>query len=394
MFGTSGTYASVRTFKAEKAVSSDGGSIRWVVASDDFDLHREASAYVASLRSRDCSINTERVYAGRIALYLTYCAAHGLDWAAPGFAPLSRFLRWLVEEPLPRRGRRAPSAPRYRSKATANQILTTVGEFLRFGVPNGWVTPDTAAMLSEEKYLSFLPPGYSAGEDGQYRVIDAKTIKFNVAVPGYEWLDDQQYERLVNATTRARDRFLVSVLGATGVRIGEALGLRREDMHLLSTSAALGCHVLGPHIHVRRRLNSNGALAKSRSPRWIPVDEELVSLYAEYAHERERIPEAAESDMVFVNLFRAPLGRPMSYPNAKDLFDRLAAKVGFAARPHMLRHTAATRWVRNDTPRDVVQNLLGHVSPSSMDPYVHATDTDKRAAVDRLAAKRRQEERA
>lgn len=393
MFDTSVTYAAVRTFKAEKAISADG-SVRWVIASDEYELHSESSAYLASLRSRDRSINTERVYAGRVALYLTYCAANGLDWAAPGFAALSRFLHWLVEEPLPPRGRRRRTEPRHRSRATANQILTTVGEFLRFGVPNGWVRPETAAMLSEEKYLSFLPPGYSAGEDGQYRVVNAKTIKFNVAVPGYEWLNDKQFEQLANVTTRARDRFLVCLLGATGVRIGEALGLHRQDMHLLFTSVSLGCHVLGPHIHVRRRRNANGALAKSRMPRWIPVDENLVSLYAEYTYEREHIREADDCDMVFVNLFRDPLGKPMSYPNAKDLFDRLAVKAGFAARPHMLRHTAATRWIRSDTPRDVVQNLLGHVSPSSMDPYVHATEADKRAAVDRLAAKRRQEVQA
>ncbi|MET7903374.1 tyrosine-type recombinase/integrase [Streptomyces sp. NPDC005355] len=363
----------------------------WVVVSDAYELHAEACAYLESLRARDRSINTQRVYAGRVALYLTRCAATGADWAAPGFVWLTRFLHWLVEEPLPPRGLKTRPESRYREKTTANQIVTTVGEFLRFGVPNGWVKSETAAMLSERKYLSYLPPGYSAGEDGQHRVVDAKTIKFNVAVPGYEWLNDEQYGQLVDATSRARDRFLVAVLGATGTRIGEALGLHREDMHLLSNSASLGCQVLGPHIHVRRRLNSNGALAKARMPRWIPVEEGLVELYAEYTYERGRVPEAAESPMVFVNLFRAPLGRPMSYPNAKDLFDRLAAKVGFAARPHMLRHTAATRWVRSDTPRDVVQNLLGHVSPSSMDPYVHATDADKRAAVDRLAAKRRQQ---
>ncbi|WP_093484388.1 MULTISPECIES: tyrosine-type recombinase/integrase [unclassified Streptomyces] len=381
----------MRTYIAERAISPDDGSVSWVVVSDDYELHPQATAYLASLQSRDCSTNTQRVYAGRVALYLTRCAATGVDWAAPSFVWLTRFLHWLVEEPLPPRGRKAGPEPRFREKTTANQIVTTVGEFLRFGVPNGWVTPETAAMLSEQKYLSFLPPGYSAGEDGQHRIVDTKTVKFNVAVPGYEWLNDKQFEQLVNATTRARDRFLVSLLGATGTRIGEALGLHRQDMHLLSNSASLGCQVLGPHIHVRRRLNSNGALAKSRKPRWIPVEDELVGLYAEYAHERAMVPEAAESEMVFVNLFRNPLGKPMGYSNAKDLFDRLAAKVGFAARPHMLRHTAATRWVRNGTPRDVVQELMGHVSPSSMDPYVHATDADKRAAVERLAAKRRQE---
>ncbi|MEV7930543.1 tyrosine-type recombinase/integrase [Kitasatospora sp. NPDC088779] len=380
----------MRAYTAERAISPSDASITWVVVSDSYELHPGATAYLTSLSARDCSANTQRAYAGRIALYLTRCANTGVDWAAPGFLDLMRFLNWLVEEPLPPRGQRAKPVTRFRSKATANQIMTTVGEFLRFCVPHGWVAPETAAMLSEQKYLSFLPPGYNAGEDGQHRVVNGKTIKFNVAVPGYEWFSDEQFAQVVQATTRSRDRFLVSLLGETGTRIGEALGLRREDMHLLSTSTSLGCHVAGPHIHVRRRLNSNGALAKSRSPRWIPVGEELVGLYSDYLYERGQVPEAEDTEMVFVNLFRAPLGRPMSYPNAKDLFDRLAAKVGFAARPHMLRHTAATRWIRADTPRDVVQNLLGHVSPSSMDPYVHATDADKRAAVDRVAAKRRQ----
>ncbi|WP_141727091.1 tyrosine-type recombinase/integrase, partial [Streptomyces griseus] len=62
---------------------------------------------------------------------------------------------------------------------------------------------------------------------------------------------------------------------------------------------------------------------------------------------------------------------------------------GFEARPHMLRHTAATTWIRNKVPRDVVQNLMGHVSESSMEPYVHATDEDKREAVERVAAIRK-----
>lgn len=130
------------------------------------------------------------------------------------------------------------------------------------------------------------------------------------------------------------------------MRIGETLGLRREDMHLLSNSASLGCRVAGPHVHVRRRANANGALAKSRFPRSIPVTEELVGLYADYAHERDRVGEAAGCDMVFVNLYRQPLGRPLGYHNAKDMFDRLARRAGFAVRPHVLRHTAATRWVR------------------------------------------------
>jgi integrase len=93
--------------------------------------------------------------------------------------------------------------------------------------------------------------------------------------------------------------------------------------------------------------------------------------------------------MVFVNLFRSPVGEPMKYPSTYELFKRLAKRAGFRARPHMLRHSAITRWVRSGMDRDVAQDLAGHASQSSMDPYTHATDQDKRDAVNMVAAKRK-----
>ena len=76
----------------------------------------------------------------------------------------------------------------------------------------------------------------------------------------------------------------------------------------------------------------------------------------------------------------------MSYQNAKEMFDRLARSSGIAVRPHLLRHTAATTWLRQGTPRDTVQELLGHVSPTSMQPYLHPNEQDKRGAIERGAA--------
>ncbi len=59
-------------------------------------------------------MNTERAYAGRIALYLSYCADRGVDWAAPSAGQLSAFLNWLVDE------------RKFRSKGTANAITGTL----------------------------------------------------------------------------------------------------------------------------------------------------------------------------------------------------------------------------------------------------------------------------
>jgi integrase len=265
-----------------------------------------------------------------------------------------------------------------------------MAEFLRFGVGHGWVPSEVAESLSRPKYLRFVPQGFETGENGQFRHVRARTIKFKVDDPGIECFTPQQVDLMIRLARHARDKFLIVLMRATGMRIGETLGLRREDLHLLSDSRSLGCRSKGPHVHVRRRPdNVNNALAKSVKSRVVPVGEDVTLAYRDYQWERAEVPAADECDMVFVNLFRAPLGRPMSYPNAKQLFDRLAKWAEIVARPHMLRHTAATEWIAAGVPQDVVQTLLGHASPASLAPYLHASDTRKREAVERVAREAR-----
>lgn len=377
------------SFAAERA-SLPSGELVWVVVErGGFGLHEQACVFLAGLRARDLSVNTERVYAGRVALYLSFCATRGLEWSDPGFLGLKGFQDWLVGEPLPSRSARSVGgARRFRSRGTANAVMTSVCEFLRFGVTHGWVPARVVEVLSQPRYLRHLPPGYDPGERDQFRQVSGAAFRFRESERGCEILSEQKLGRLLELTGHARDRFLVLLLLSTGMRIGEALGLRREDMHLLANSRALGCAIEGPHVHVRRRDNANGALAKSRFPRAIPVTANLVGAYTEYRYERENVPAASGSDMVLVNLFRAPLGAPMTYSATKDLFDRLARKAGFPVRPHMLRHTAATRWVRAGVEHDVVQHLLGHVSAASLQPYLHPNEKDTRDAVERVAAAR------
>jgi site-specific recombinase XerD len=158
-------------------------------------------------------------------------------------------------------------------------------------------------------------------------------------------------------------------------------------MHLLPDSRALGCATAGAHIHVRHRANPNGALAKSRFPRTVPASDAVLSRYADYQHERAALS-GEGSDLVLVNLYHQPLGAAMTYRAAKGFFDRLARGCGFPVRPHMLRHTAATDWVRAGADLDVVRALLGHVSLASTTVYLHARDEDKRRAVEAVAAGR------
>lgn len=376
-----------REYRAERAVSPTDGSVSWVVIDAEYALHTQACAFLAGLRGRDLSVNTERVYAGRVALLLSWCAAEGADWTQARLDQLVRFKRWLVTEPLPSRRRGVSGSLRWRSNATADAVLGTVCEFYRFCARHDLADAELVKRLYEPRYLRFLPAGYDSGEDEEFRTVRSRVLKFSVAESMFEFLEPGQIEPLVVAAGNPRDRFLVVLLALTGARIGEVLGLHREDMHLLADSRMLGCPLAGPHLHVRRRTdNPNGALAKSRFPRSIPVPDRAVTFYCEYLHERGRLladPDA--SPMVFVNLYRQPVGVPLGYPNAKDMFDRLARRTGLTVRPHLLRHTAATTWLHEGAARDTVQNLLGHVSPSSMQLYLHPDEGAKRAAVEHAA---------
>ncbi len=350
---------------------------------EDFGFHLEATAFLGWLRSLDRSSNTERAYAGRVARFLTYCDAERLEWRRVTADDLSQYLRVLVAEPIKRGTALTGADPRFRTNKTANANVTAVCEFLRFSASRGWVANEVIDGLSQPKYLWRRPAGYDWGEDQQFRGIRARSVVLREVNHAPATVSDGEITSLLGVLPQRRDRLLVRLLAETGMRIGEALGLRREDMHLLSTSAALGCRIRGPHVHVTRRVNPNGATAKSRVPRYIPVTASVVDDYAAYSHERSDLQGDA-SDFVFVNLRRPPIESAMTYNNAKRVFDRASQKLGFTVRPHMLRHSAATRWLANGVPRDVVQSLLGHVSPYSMEVYSHPTDDAKREAIERV----------
>ena len=369
------------SFRAERAVSSVDGSEQWVVLDPEYVVHRESSDFLRGLQGAGRSPHTIRAYAGRAALFLTWCQEQGTNWRQIKLAELGRFKHWL--EAAPSRGGRE------RSGSTVNAILTAVCELLRFCARTGLVEAVVAEQLSEPRWLRFTPPGFDAGESGQFRTVRARALKARAQVPFPEALADEQVTVVLGCCKRPRERFLVILLLDTGLRIGEALGLRRADMHLLPDSRTLGCATIGAHVHVRHRASPNGALAKSRFPRTVPASAGVLDSYADYQHERSGLAGDDGTDLVLVNLYHEPVGAPMTYPAAKDFFGRLARECGFPVRPHMLRHTAATSWVRAGTDLDVVRALLGHASLASTSVYLHARDEDKRRAVEAVAAGRR-----
>ena len=101
--------------------------------------------------------------------------------------------------------------------------------------------------------------------------------------------EPEQIVAILAACEHLRDRFLLSLLAETGMRVGQALGLRHADF----VSRSREVHI------VPRADNANGARAKVRSAAVVPVSTPLVRLYSDYMPEYGGI----DSDYVFVNLF-------------------------------------------------------------------------------------------
>lgn len=364
----------------EKAVSPTTGAVTWlIVDSATLGAHSEAKAFALFLRGGGKSPNTQRAYVPRVALFLNWCAAQAIDWRQVSLSQLSRF-KFHVEARVTKCG--TPITGK-----TVNAVLTAVCEFLRFCASQGFIDRNIASQVSEPRFLKFRPPGFDPGEMGQHLVVRARVLKAPEIEHAPATVTDTEAAMLLDIAGSCRNRFLICLLLDTGLRIGEALGLRREDMHLLPDSTGLGCRVAGAHLHVRPRGdNTNGARAKAGRQRTVPVSDRCIAAYQDYQTERGRLPLATRCDYVFVNLSGATAGGPMRYSNARQIVERLASNTGVVARPHMFRHTAATKWIRSGVRPDVVQALLGHASFASTAVYLHANDDELRAAIEKVEA--------
>ncbi|GGI02498.1 tyrosine-type recombinase/integrase [Egicoccus halophilus] len=167
-------------------------------------------------------------------------------------------------------------------------------------------------------------------------------------------------------------RFLFALLAETGMRIGQALGLRHGDFVSRRREVTI----------VQRSDNANGARAKTRTAVTLPVSAPLVGLYSSYLHTEYG---DLDSDYVFVNLWAGPAGRPLRYQTVAKLVGWLRTTTGIAFTPHLLRHTRATELIRAGVPIEIVSKMLTHRSvTTTCDTYLHLSVEDVRAELVRV----------
>ena len=358
------------------------GAPYWTVVDERYAVVEVADAFLRDLRvGRARAESTTRLYAGEVALFLRWCDEHGRS-LEEGLRQLGRFLLWLRTAPIERAGR-GHGAPR--GPARINHVLSVIRELARHAADRGTISGEVLGALYQ------LPLPEQPGERGPWGAPARPVHRVRARRRGHPRLASvEEWEALLGAARSWRDRFLLGLLWYSGMRVGEALGLRRSDLHLAPSSLALGCDLEGPHLHVEPRSNPNGAAAKG-GPRSVPAHRYVVALYDRYLEEREACHEADGCDFVFVNLFARPLGAPMRLDTVNALFHALSRRAGLerAVTPHMLRHAAGTALAEQGTAAEVIAELLGHADLRSTQIYLHASEGRKREAVERLAGLRR-----
>ena len=162
-----------------------------------------------------------------------------------------------------------------------------------------------------------------------------------------------------------RDHALLALAAQTGLRVSELAGLRTGDIHLGS----------GPHVYCR---------GKGRRDRCTPLTPSTVGTLAAWLAEHGGQPGDP--------LFPTQAGNPLS----RDAIARLLTKYvqlasascpslkGKTVSPHTLRHGAAMALVHAGIDPTVIALWMGHASPLSTRPYLHADMQLKQQAADRL----------
>lgn len=304
------------------------------------------------------------------ATRFSYLGQRGLDWREVRLEDVAGFMAWLRRPPAARDGAVAvlPSVEHHCTESTVNRKLSALSAFYQHAARHG---VDLGELL-----ITWQPAGRrGAGwkpflhhiSKGQPQPRRAIALPVPRRVPRV--LTVAEVQAILDACEHLRDRFLFALLYDTGMRIGEALGLRHADVAAAERE-----------VSVVARVNDNGARTKSRQPRTIPVSAELIRLYGDYLHTEYG---DLDSDYVFVNLWARPHGHPLAYPAVYDLVRRLRRRTGVDFDPHWYRHTAATRLLRDGVPIEVVSKLLGHADiTTTVDVYGHLTVEDARQALE------------
>ena len=339
-----------------------GGKITYIVIGSDFLPIAPINKYLKYIEDIGYSINTIRTYANALSIFWKFLSIKNLDWKDLKLEVIAEFIQFL-RNPRYDLGLLVP-VKSSRNEKTINLYLASLGSFIDFYCKEGTFKENVLYGESGKRnysYKSFLHH-INKGKTNRSKRIVLKEAKLLPKI-----LSKEEVKIILEACNNLRDKFLITLLYETGMRIGQALGLRHSDIKSMDNEITI----------IPRTDNENFSRQKTSEPYIVHVSEELMALYTDYIiNELDEF----ESDYVFVNLWGGNIGKPLRYETVSKTVERIEEKTKITFNVHMFRHTHATELLNNGWDLSFVQRRLGHKHiQTTGNIYAHISNKDMKA---------------
>lgn len=170
-------------------------------------------------------------------------------------------------------------------------------------------------------------------------------------------LSQEEVDKLLSIDTATplslRNKAMLELLYATGLRVSEMIGLKLDDLHL--TMGFVQC------------------MGKGSKERIVPLGDTARNVLGEYMQtaRKELLKKNNQENALFLNQHGRPLSRQGFWKILKGL--TVEAGIHKTITPHTLRHSFATHLLENGADLRIVQEMLGHADISTTQIYTHVT---------------------
>lgn len=267
-----------------------------------------------ALAVQGLAAHTIEAYRHDLADFATFVATRGTS--SPAKVTRAAITVYLIN--LRRRGRAA---------STVKRRTAAIRALYRYLLREGALDNDPTVDLAPPKLPHRLP-----------RVLTLEEVERLLAAPD------------VSTVEGTRDRAMLELMYATGLRVSEAVGLDLGDIDLA-------------HEVVR-------CIGKGNKERLVPIGSHAVrALRAYLAQVRPRLARARPTQALFLSR----LGRRLTRQGCWKLLRRYARRTEITRplTPHMLRHSFATHLLERGADLRAVQEMLGHASINTTQVYTH-----------------------
>ncbi|MBY6899716.1 tyrosine-type recombinase/integrase [Clostridium botulinum] len=348
-------------------VKTEDGKERYFVT-DDYGLPVEPILkFIRFKDNTNYARNTLRMYCQHLKLYFEYLQQRKIDFQDITIDDLALFVNWL-QNPY----ESLKVIPSYhiesaRSPRTINIIINTVLAFYDYILRHEEYSNNISHRL--KKFVSTPSrnfKGFLYGIAHEQKKVTSNILKLKVPKSKPKTLNKKEIEMLVRACNNLRDKFLLSLLYETGMRIGEALSLWIEDFDISDMIIDL---------KDRGQLENNAEIKTVSSPRRIDISQNLADMFMEYIAEYHT--EEVKTNHIFIKISGENKYKAMDYVDVDNLFRSLKKKTGIYVTPHMFRHSSLTLLRMAGWQPELLRIRAGHKNIyTTLNTYIHPSDEE------------------